>query len=203
MLIKDAIEYLKQQTDPSVLATPEEQAYFSPKKEMSTFKMDPMTDIRQLVTKVLPDVPLAMAIPDDAQAKKRADYWKENHLAAKVIVVSFGETGPALQFLHNVTKAIDSLLAPAHLIDGSKIEKEKGWEMVLNSPTLQLVIAPPLMNWKMASIARLYRENPSSNTHFLQNTPLIFFHPVSSYLKNPDLKRELWKNLTSLLSTST
>jgi hypothetical protein len=208
-LIHQAIALLKEEslTQGSVLATPEEAAYFSPQKksivpkEKKSIEID--AEMKQLVTKILPEVTLTSSIPDDAAAKKMAHLYKEQHLTAKVLVLSFGETGPTLNFLQNVTKAIDSLLAPAKLIEMRKIERENSWDLTLNSPTLQLVLAPPFQAWKSISLSRFYRENPSSKSHFLKEIPLLMLQPTEAYLKNPDLKRELWKTLSSLLSTST
>lgn len=210
-LIKQAIEFLKEEssTRSSILASPEEAAYFSPQKkqmphvskEKKSLEID--TEMKQMVAKILPEIALTTTIPDDASAKRMAHLYKEQHLTAKVLVLSFGETGPGLHFLQNVTKAIDSLLAPAKLIEMRKIERENSWELTLNSPTLQLVLAPPFQTWKSISLARFYRENPSSKSHFLRDTPLLFMQSTAAYLKNPDLKRELWKTLSTLLSTST
>ncbi len=209
-LIKQTIELLKEESSSrgSILASPEETAYFSPQKKQAvpskkSAAVEIDAEMRQMVAKILPDAVLASTIPDDASAKKMAHLYKEQHLTAKVLVLSFGETGPALQFLQNVTKAIDTLLAPAKLIEMRKIERENSWEITLSSPALQLILAPPFMEWKSISLARYYRENPSSKTHFLSSTPLLLTQPIAAYLKNPDLKRELWKNLSTLLSTST
>jgi hypothetical protein len=208
-LIYQAIALLKEEslTRGSVLATPEEAAYFSPQKkqlppkEKKSVELD--TEMKQMVAKILPEVALSSGIPDDASAKKMAHLYKEQHLTAKVLVLSFGETGPELSFLQNVTKAIDSLLVPAKFIEMRKIERENSWELTLNSPSLQLILAPPFQAWKSISLARFYRENPASKNHFLKEIPLALMQPVESYLKNPDLKRELWKILSSLLSLST
>jgi hypothetical protein len=204
-LIKQAIELLKQESG-AVLSTPEEAKYFSPRKKPAPAPKQPLEidgEMKQLVSKVLPDLPLAANIPDDAKARKMSELYKEQHLNAKVLVLSLGETGPGLQFLQNVASAIDTLLAPAKMIEMRKIERENSWEMTLNSAALQLVVAPPFQTWKTIALARFYRENPSSKTHFLQNIPLLFMQPTAAYLKNPDLKRELWKMLSTLLSTST
>lgn len=207
-LIQHTIALLKEEsfTHGSVLATPEEAAYFSPqKKQPPAAKKSPDIDaeMRQMVSKVLPEINLNGAIPDDAAAKKMAHLYKEQHLTAKVLVLSFGEAGPALDLLQNITKAIDSLLAPAKLIEMRKIERENSWELTLTSPTLQLILAPPFQLWKSISLARFYRENPSTKSHFLKEIPLLLMQPPEAYLKNPDLKRELWKILSTLLSTST
>lgn len=208
-LIHQTIALLKEEslTQGSVLATPEEAAYFSPQKKQITPKEKKSIEIdaemKQMVAKILPEVTLTSSIPDDAAATKMAHLYKEQHLSAKVLILSFGETGPAMNFLQNVTKAIDSLLAPAKLIEMRKIERENSWELTLSSSTLQLILAPPFQAWKSISLSRFYRENPSSKSHFLKDTPLLMMQPTEAYLKNPDLKRELWKTLSSLLSTST
>jgi hypothetical protein len=159
--------------------------------------------MKQMVAKILPEVALTSSIPDDAAAKKMAHLYKEHHLNAKVLVFSLGETGPTLNFLQNVTKAIDSLLVPAKLVEMRKIERENSWELTLSSPTLQLILAPPFQDWKTISLARFYRENPASKSHFLKETPVLLMQPAHAYLKNPDHKRDLWKIVSSLLSTST
>lgn len=208
-LIKQAIALLKEesQTQDSVLATPEEVSYFKPEKkapiskEKKSMSMD--AEMKQMVAKILPEVALTSSIPDDADAKKMAHLYLEQHLSAKIVILSLGETGPALNFLQNVTKAIDSLLGAAKLIEMRKIEREKSWDLTLSSPSLHLILTPPFEAWKSLSISRFYRENPSSKSHFLKEIPLLMMHSVEAYLKNPDLKRQLWKTLSSLLSTST
>jgi len=206
-LIRETIAFLKEEsfTQGSVLATPEEFAYFSPQKLPPKEKKVAAFDVemKQMVTKILPEVTLTSSIPDDASAKKIAHLYKEPHLNAKALVLSFGETGSALSFLQNVTKAIDSLLVPAKLIEMRKIERENSWELTLSAPTLQLILAPPFQAWKTISLARFYRENPASKTHFLKEIPVLMMQPAHAYLKNPDLKRDLWKMVSSLLSTLT
>ncbi|MBS0648155.1 MAG: hypothetical protein JSS10_02895 [Verrucomicrobia bacterium] len=210
-LIKDTISLLKEEASQgsSILATPEEMAYFSPQKKQNpaatkdkkALEID--AEMKQMVAKILPETSIVGAIPDDAHAKKMSQLYKEQHLTAQVLVLSLGEAGPGLQFLQNVTKAIDSMLAPAKLIEMRKIERENSWDITLNSPTLKLIVAPPFETWKSISLARFYRANPSSKSHFLRETPVAFMQPSAAYLKNPDLKRELWKMLSTLLSTST
>lgn len=207
-LIPQALELLKEEslTHRSVLATPDEMAYFSPKKqtnlkEQKSVEMD--TEMKQMVQKILPEVAITSSIPDDASAQKMAHLYEQQHLTAKVLVLSLGETGPGLNFLQNVVKAIHALLVPAQLIEMRKIERENSWDLTLSSPMLQLVLAPPFQGWKTLSLSRFYRENPSTKSHFLKDTPLLLMHPTEAYFKNPDLKRELWKMLSSLLSTST
>ncbi len=77
-LIHQAIALLKEESflQGSVLATPEEAAYFSPQKkqlppkEKKSIELD--AEMKQMVTKILPEVALTSGIPDDAAAKKNS-----------------------------------------------------------------------------------------------------------------------------------
>lgn len=195
---EQALEILRQEKGPFLLSK-EEHDYFFPQKKPTEKKaptIDLMPEIRQLVKKTLPETLLTETVPDDAPAKKLSELWKQKHLNAHVFVVSFGEGG---QFLQNVTKAIDSILAPAILLDG----KQTDWNLALTAPSLKLILTPPFASWKTTPLAKFYRENPSHQNYFLNETPLLLMQPVAAYLKNPDLKRELWKNLSTRLSSST
>ena len=192
---QQALEILRQEKGSFLLSKDEHDYFFPQKKPAPVVKKDLMPDIRQLVAKTLPEVVLTETIPDDTSAKKMAELWKQKHLKAAVFVVYFGEKSP---FLQNVVKAIDSLLAPAELIDGQQID----WSLALTAPALKLILAPPFSSWKTTPLARFYRETPSNQAHFLNEIALLLMQPVAAYLKNPDLKRELWKNLSMRLSTS-
>jgi hypothetical protein len=202
-LITDTISFLKQEAlvQNTVLATPEEYDYFSPKKASTSSKktteaIDP--DMRELITQVLPHVALTNDIPSDREAKHFAHLWKQEFLQATVLVLC---TTPS-EIHINLTEAIHQRLAPAKLLTIDPMEKEGKWEIALSSSLLKLVLAPPLVEWKSLSLARFYRENPSSQSTFLNNTPLFLMQPPTFYQKNPDLKKELWKSLSSLLSSS-
>ncbi len=199
-LIRDSLEFLKQEAakQDSILVSPEEFEYFSTKKKRPSEVIDP--EMQKLIKKALPEMALKTEIPPDHEARKRSNLWKEPQLTAQVLVLTLKESDAALQLLQNMTKAIHSHLAPAHLIE---IEKENGWEMILSSPQLKLILAPPLQEWKSLSLARFYKETPASKTCFLGETPVILMQQAAAYLKNPELKKDLWKTLSTLLSTST
>ncbi len=203
-LIRQAIDFLEKEKNQVILVTPEEHAFLLPKKNTPPSKeCDLMPDIRGLVSKHLPDMKLATKIPDDAHAKKMGNLWKEHHLSSHIIVLSLGEQGADLQFLQNFTHALDRLLAPCRLLEMRRLERDNGWDLVLSSTHLKLVIAPPFQQWKNLQLSRFYRENPTAQSFFLKETPAVILRPVSSYLKNPDLKRELWKMVASHPSMST
>lgn len=203
-LISDALTFLKQEAllKETILVTPEEFDHFSPQKKAAPLEKKPEIidpEMRQLISKILPQIHLTTEIPSDQEAKHRSHLWKHEFLKAKVLVLC---TAPS-QFFHNLTQAIHTRLAPGQLVEIGPMEKEGKWEIALTSPLLKLVLAPPLEEWKSGSLARFYKETPASQATFLGNIPLILMQPASAYQNNPNLKKELWKTLASLLSMST
>jgi len=162
---------------------------------------DPMNDLRALIASSAPAFRLKDQIPSDAPAKKIAGLWQEELHTMAAAVLAFGQTGAELEFLHNVAKAVNSLLVPAKLIDASRFEKENKWDLFLQSAGLKCVIAPPFESWKGSKLSAFYRENPAAGSFSLQNAPLLLLQPVKLYLKNPDMKKGLWTSLVSQLSS--
>ncbi len=159
------------------------------------------TEMRQLVEKTLPELVLRDTIPDDAHAKTRARLWQETYLSAHVVVIAFGEVGPGLEFLKNVTTAIDRLIAPAQLIEGSVLEKERGWDLLLQSPSLQRILCSPWSAWQSTALGKHYKQNGATQEQFLGSHRLFLLEPSLVYLKNPDRKQKLWQFIsTQLLS---
>ncbi|MGH2613291.1 MAG: hypothetical protein ACRDFB_09645 [Rhabdochlamydiaceae bacterium] len=107
----------------------------TPPKPMAAVEKKNLHEMRQIIEKTFPDFSLRETIPDDSHAKKMARLWEETYLTAQIMVIAFGEVGPGLEFLKNVTHAIDRLIAPAQLIEGPLLEKENGWELLLANIT--------------------------------------------------------------------
>lgn len=213
-LIKDTLTHIKQEFDAheTLLASPEEFEYFQVKKTVPAEKpkavalepsikpvADDMEEMRKIMAKVAPQMKLQNTIPDDAEAKKIANMWQEQLKSLEVAIFSFGETGKNLEFLHNVAKAIDALIAPAKVIDAARFEKEKKWNLFFEAHPLKLILAPDVKLWKSTDLATFYKENPSTSTSILGQSPLLFLQPIANYLKNPKEKRILWKAIVSHL----
>lgn len=155
------------------------------------------------VEKVLPDLPLRKTIPDDTAAQKRSRLWEETYLTSPVVIIAFGEIGPGLEFLRQLTQAINHLLMPAQLIEGSLFEKEQGWNLLLSSKALKQVISSPWSSWKTTSLTAHYHQNGSTMQSYLGNHPLLFLESSLFYLKDPERKRKLWNTLNMQLSSLT
>jgi hypothetical protein len=157
-----------------------------------------LNEMRQMIQKTFPDIPLRESILDDGHAKKMSRLWEETYLNAQIVVIAFGEVGSGLEFLKQVVRAIDTLIAPAQLIEGNQITE---WELLLNSPTLKSILCSPWAAWKTTPLARHYKQNGSTQEQFLAQHRLFLLEPSVIYLKNPDRKRKLWQLIsTQLLS---
>lgn len=158
-------------------------------------------EMRQVVEKTFPGLVLRDTTPDDAHAKKRSCLWKETYLTAHVVVVAFGEVGSGLQFLKKMTDAIHTLIAPAQLVEGLRLEKENSWDLLLSSPVLKYIICSPHASWKSTSLNQHYRQNGATQEHFLGPHKLLLLEPSLTYLNNPERKRSLWQTINMQLSS--
>lgn len=217
-------------TKPTILATREEVNYFAPvipkKKVVAPPPPPPPTfvpktpepvvvkqptpalppkknthETRLMVEKTFPDMVLRETPLEDSHARKMSRLWEETYLNAQIVVIAFGEVGPGLEFLKNVTKAIDELIAPAQLIEGSMLEREKSWELLLNSPALRNILCSPWNAWKTTTLATHYRQNGATQEQFLGKHPLFLMEPSVNYLKHPERKRILWQLIHTQLSS--
>ncbi len=203
---RQTLEFLKEEAkkNRSILISPEEwdSLFSSPIKPPPT-SVDPMSDIRETVAKVLPNSAVVFTVPSDAGAKKKALLWEQQYLTSKIFILSLEEKTPSLSFLNNIAKALNRLSFSTLLLEADFFEMKNEWASAFTSPQLRFIVAPPLTQWKTTSLARLYCENRASRGHFLKGIPLLLLEPITTYLENPILKQKLWKTLSLLLSMST
>ena len=157
--------------------------------------------LRSLLQKIAPHLAIIDDIPNDTLAKKIATRWKTKNQIAPISVLCLGESDKQKKLLEEITKAIDVYFGPARLIPAEPIEKEKQWEAFLSSTDLKLVIACDYTIWQLSDLMRHYKEIPAQQTRTLGNIPLFLLPDLSLYLKDPLLKRSLWKALCQVLSS--
>jgi hypothetical protein len=151
--------------------------------------------MRKIVSQAIPHLKFLAQIPDDTKAQHVACRWKTRNQSAPVSVLCFNE--PAIQrtFLSNIAAAINIYFEPTRLIHVETIEKENQWEVFLSVPDLKLVIICDSTLWQMPNLLKWMREIPNRAERFLFNTPLLLLPDLTLYLKDPQLKRSLWKTL--------
>jgi hypothetical protein len=158
-------------------------------------KKEPHEEIRTLIARVHPHLPLASEIPSDEQGARIANAWREQEHVLPVALLSFSDHSKELSFLSQVATAITSHFLKASVIDGARLEREKKWDLFLKTPHLRLIIA-----YQFPKV--FYLENLATSEKFLGKTPLLVISPPSFYLQNPEAKRTLWKTLCNLLQSS-
>lgn len=156
----------------------------------------------KLFPNLFPDMVLCGSIPNDSVAQKLKNVWLDNQVIPPVIILSFHDEERQLTFLKNLARAISLRLAPARVLSASKLEKEKGWENVLKSSSLRLVIASDYGLYLQPGLMHFYREVPQQGKHFLNHLPLLLLSDLSLYLKDPQLKSLLWRAICNEFAAS-
>ncbi len=157
-------------------------------------------DLRRLFAKISPHFRILDEIPKDEQAKQISERWKTRNQAASISLLFHQESEPHRQLLEHLAQALDVAFGGARLIQCSPIEKEKQWEAFLSVPELKTVIICDSTLWQLPNLLQYFREVPSHSERYLQKTPLFLLPDLSLYLKDPLLKRSLWKALCQKLA---
>ncbi len=162
---------------------------------------DAFLDVRKLWAKIQPNAPILEELPSDEIAKKIAERWKTKNAVAEISILSYHEPPLQKALLEQIGGAINTLLAPAQIIQAEPIEKEKQWETFLSTESLKLTIACDYTLWQLGDLMQYYRENPTQKTRKLGAVPVFLLPDLSLYLKDPLLKRSLWKALCQTISS--
>ena len=157
-------------------------------------------DLRKIWNKITAGAPVFEEIPNDEIAKKIANRWKTKNAAAEISILAYQEPPSQRILLEQIAKAIHTILGPARIVQAEPIEKEKQWEAFLSVPHLKLTIACDYTLWQLRGLMHHYREAPSQGTRHLGAVPVFLLPDLSLYLKDPLLKRSLWKALCQTLS---
>lgn len=153
---------------------------------------------RKLFAHIAPQIPLVAAIPSDARAKAIAERWKTKNQAAPYSILSFNEPKEHQSILRNLSTAIDTVFGGGRFIEAAGIEKEGRWESFLSAQEVKLIIVCDYALWQQPALMKFYRELQSKGERYLLNTPLFLLPDLSLYLKDPLLKRSLWKALSRM-----
>lgn len=196
---KPAAPLPKKKEEPPLPAPPKIE--MPPPEEKPPVLEDPFLDVRKVWGKIQPNVPILEEAPSDEIAKKIAERWKTKNAVAEISILSYHEPPVQKALLEEIAKAINILLAPAQIVQAEPIEKEKQWETFLSTKSLKLMVACDYTLWQLGNLMQHYRENPSQKTRKLGSIPIFLLPDLSLYLKDPLLKRSLWKALCQTISS--
>jgi len=161
------------------------------------------TLLRTLLATAAPELTILPDIPSDAIAKKIATRWKTHNQIAPITLLHYQELPEQTTFLEQLLKAVDVYFGPARLVNAERVEKENQWDAFLSVAELKTVIACDHTLWQLPNLRNMYREIPTQEKRLLKEKPLFLLPDLALYLKDPMLKRSLWKALCSFLSSST
>jgi hypothetical protein len=187
---------------------PEAKPEVKPEVKPEPVKLEPLApiappsfqDLRRLLSVTAPNLPILDQIPSDEMAQKIANQWKTKNQTAPITILSFQESPEQRALLEQIAKAVDVCFGPARFINAEPIEKEKQWEAFLTAPELKTVIICDYSLWQLHNLMQFYKENPNQKTRTLGSATLFLLPDLSLYLKNPALKRSLWKALNQAFS---
>jgi len=158
--------------------------------------------MRSIVAKVAPEIVLIDEIPEDAVAKTTANRWKTKQQSAPISVLSYNDPPEHKAFLIEIIDALNVYCEEARLVDAETIEKEKQWSAFFSTGNIKYIIACGFTLWQLHDLKQFYTETPSQEMRMLGNIPLFLLPDLSLYLREPSLKRSLWKSLCQKLTFS-
>ena len=156
--------------------------------------------LRHLLKSIAPELAILDEIPSDALAKKIAERWKTKNQSAPISVLSLNEEPKQKAILEEIAIALDVYFGGAKIVNAELIEKEKQWQAFLSVADLKMVVVCDYTLWQLTSLMQHYKETPATGTRVLGNTPVFLLPDLSLYLKDPLLKRSLWKALCQKFS---
>lgn len=159
-----------------------------------------VSSMRTLLAKIAPELAILDEIPNDSIARKIATRWKTKNQSAPISVLSGGELPQHRVFLEEITATLDVYFGGAKIVQVEPIEKENQWESFLGAEGLKLILICDSTLWQLHQLRRFYKETPSLGARMLGKTPLFLLPDLSLYLKDPQLKRSLWKALQKTCS---
>ncbi len=194
---QEPIQFPKKQEEPLPVETTPEPVQWQKKEKIKTESLS-FAPLKALFKKVFPKTSILDEIPNDTMAKKIANRWKTKNQVAPISILYTHEPTKQNDLLKQIVKAIDIHFGPANLINAETIEKENQWDAFLSSGELKLVIACDYTLWQLHGLMAHYKEIPAKQTRTLKDVPLFLLPDLSLYLKDPLLKRSLWKALCKI-----
>ncbi len=169
-----------------------------PKKEESTHKIvssHQQEEFFFLMRSVAPTLPLHASPSSDVKAHEKKKAWKW-FLELPEIALLFPHYGKEEDlFLTQVSQAIHHHFSSSRMIDLKKIEKSSQAEMLFQAKKVKWIITTKNVLHSSPFLLKRLRQIQQTGESFLHDVPLILIEDPSLYLKNPELKRDLWKTL--------
>lgn len=189
-LVKQTLSWIEQEYPPgSKISCSEDVArrlnQQNNSKPVALPQINEMPQIRQVLSKIAPHFKLRSHPLDPLPPPL---FGKD----VSVVILALEED----RFLTHVAQAISALLAPCQIVQAPSWDRLKDV-----SSQLKLILGPPIAKWKRHKIASHFTYHPTTHQSTLLDCLYLELQPTESYLKQSQLKRNLWKSLVSHLSS--
>jgi hypothetical protein len=116
----------------------------------------------------------------------------------KTIFLLSAENEAEIDLIKKILQAIkEKLKFPTEIIDIKKINSS-----FLNENNYRLILCPQDTLKKSTPLLSIYKKDTKLKKQLLNKTELFILFPISSYIEKPELKKDLWQNLTKALKKS-
>lgn len=150
-------------------------------------------DLNDIKAIMLDQFPKQEIVEDPAQFKRVS-------VPAQVLILTSDVSPKIATFLENLSIAISNHFGLAKVMAIKAIEREKGWEALLKSKDLRLILICAHDLEHTSSLKTFYQENLKQGTQKLGSVPLLLLNDLSLYLREARLKAILWSSLREILN---
>lgn len=166
-------------------------------KQKGAFKLEPLaeaaqaelSDIKKAVQEVAPQIRVL------EEAPKAPENNKDRPL--EVVILSFTQEADELTFLQSLARAISDKLGRAQVVSADRIDKQKAWDKLLETESVKLILAGDYGLYHYGETMRRHRCDKETACHYLGDKPLLMLSSPETYTSQPELKRVLWKAVTT------
>ncbi|MGB7977577.1 MAG: hypothetical protein WCF19_00285 [Chlamydiales bacterium] len=159
-----------------------------------------LLSVKNILSVVAPELMILNETPSDETARKIAERWKTKNQSAPISILVYQEQPEQRAFLEEIATALDVYFGPAKIVQAEGIEKEKQWGAFLSVAGLKAVVVCDYTLWQLGALMQFYKETPAQGIRVLGNVPIFLLPDLSLYLKDPSLKRSLWRALCQKFS---
>ena len=152
-----------------------------------------LSSLKNVLSIAVPELAILNEIPSDATAQKISERWKTKNQSAPISILVFQEPAEQRIFLEQIAKALDIYFGPAKIVQAEGIEKEKQWGAFLSVADLKMVVVCDYTLWQLNALLQFYKETQAQGSRLLGTVPVFLLPDLSLYLKDPLLKRSLWR----------
>ena len=156
-----------------------------------------LNDLKKIILEKFPQWHFIEKIPGPELISEGAPTAAPQQMKSSILILSLNEPLKHKVFLENIAKVLKKNSQKPTFANASIIEKEKKWMELLMTSSINFVIASQATLQQLPELMKLYCQNEEK--HFLQNKPFLLLSDLSLYLKQPQLKFSLWKDLQKLL----